>query len=43
MMTTNTSESVNDVLKGTRALPIQALIVMIFFRLINSFGHVEKL
>ena len=37
MMTTNTSESFNDVFKGARALPLQALIVRIFFRLVKFF------
>jgi len=31
MMTVNTSESFNGVLKGARALPIQTLIARIFF------------
>ena len=37
MMTANASESFNGVLKGARALPIQALIVRIFFRLVKFF------
>jgi len=37
MMTTNSSESFNAVLKEARALPIQALIARIFFRLVKFF------
>jgi len=37
MMTTNTSESFNGVLKGARALSIQALIARTFFCLVKFF------
>jgi len=41
-MTTNVSENFNDVLKGARVLPIQALIVRIFSRLVKFFQTGQK-
>jgi len=42
-MTTNASESFNNVLKGARSLSIQALIIRTFFCLVNCFGYVGKM
>src|SRR4051812_43450601 len=37
MMTTNCSENFNGVLKGARALPIQALVAQTFYQLVKYF------
>ena len=37
VMTTNLVESVNDMLKGFRALPITAMVNKIFYQLVNYF------